>query len=307
MVVPVYYSAGTLPRLIEEIHAACSPLGLPFEVILVNDGSQDESWAVIERLNRERDFVVGIDLMRNSGQHNALLCGIRAARYALTCTIDDDLQNPPSEIPRLVEALNDKYDVCYGTPEEKQHSLWRSFASFVIRQALYFVMGSEVARHASSFRLFRTELRESFQHYQGSFVSIDVLLSWGTKRFTTLAVLHRAREEGRSNYNFAKLANHAIDIITGFSVMPLRLASFMGFALTVFGILVLIYVVGRYLIEGGSVPGFPFVASIVAIFSGAQLFSLGIIGEYLARIHFRVMNQPTYTIRQTTRQTGEQP
>jgi undecaprenyl-phosphate 4-deoxy-4-formamido-L-arabinose transferase len=152
----------------------------------------------------------------------------------------------------------------------------------------------------SAFRAFRTELREAFATYHSPYVSIDVLLTWATTRFTAVMVPHAERKYGTSNYTFRKLVTHAINMITGFSILPLQFASLTGFLFTLFGILVFVYVVGRYVVEGTPVAGFPFLASIIAIFSGAQLFALGIIGEYLARIHFRTMDRPVYTVRSTT-------
>jgi undecaprenyl-phosphate 4-deoxy-4-formamido-L-arabinose transferase len=159
-------------------------------------------------------------------------------------------------------------------------------------------MGAQTARKVSAFRVFRTAMREAFDDYRSPFVSIDVLLTWGSTRFASLPVEHRPRASGVSNYTFRKLVMHAINMMTGFSVLPLQLASVVGFSFTLLGIAVLIYVVGRYFIQGGSIPGFPFLASTIAIFSGAQLFALGIIGEYLARMHFRMMERPTYAVRE---------
>jgi undecaprenyl-phosphate 4-deoxy-4-formamido-L-arabinose transferase len=170
--------------------------------------------------------------------------------------------------------------------------------------ALKTTMGISMARHVSAFRVFRTELRDSFSDYKGSFISIDVLLSWGTDSFSAIPVNHDQRAEGKSNYTVRKLINHALNMITGFSVLPLQIASIMGFVLALFGLLVLIYVVGRFLLQGSPVPGFSFIASIIAIFSGAQLLAIGIIGEYLARIHFRMMDKPQYSIRQQTNKSS---
>ena len=153
-----------------------------------------------------------------------------------------------------------------------------------------------MGKNVSAFRVFRTLLREAFADYHSPFVSIDVLLSWTTSRFGAIAVDFRPRYAGPSNYTLAKLARHALDVMTGFSTLPLQLASMVGFACTLFGIGILTYVIGSYLFQG-SIPGFPFVASLIAIFSGAQLFALGVIGEYLARIHFRMMNRPLYVVR----------
>jgi len=128
-----------------------------------------------------------------------------------------------------------------------------------------------------------------------------VLLTWATTKFSAIDVRFDVRQFGVSNYTLMKLIRHAMNMITGFSVVPLQLASILGFVFTAFGILVFIYVVIRFILEGGSIPGFPFLASIIAIFSGVQLFALGIIGEYLARMHVRLMDKPTYVVRKMTR------
>lgn len=149
----------------------------------------------------------------------------------------------------------------------------------------------------SSFRLFRTDLRDGFADYTGPDVSIDGLLTWQTERFASVPVRHDERRHGESNYSLWKLARHALTMITAFSTRPLRLATSVGFMVIVFGVAVLVYVLVRFLTEGHSVPGFPFLASIISIFAGAQLFAIGVIGEYLARMHVRVMAQPSYAIR----------
>ena len=300
VVIPVFNSEPGLQALIQRLKEVLVSQGEDVEVILVNDGSQDKSWEQICGLAKEHKWVTGINLMRNYGQHNALLCGIRQAKYDVIVTMDDDLQNPPEEIPKLLGKLAEGYDVVYGTPLDEQHGFWRDLASQATKIALQGAMGAQTARKVSAFRAFRTKVRDAFANYQNPFVSIDVLLTWGTTQFAATQVRHEVRPTGRSNYTFRKLMTHALNMMTGFSTLPLQLASLMGFAFTLFGLGVLGYVVGRYLMLGYSVPGFPFLASIIAIFSGAQLFALGIIGEYLARMHFRTMERPTYAVRSTT-------
>ena len=300
VLVPVYNSAEILPVLIERLLPELSALASCYEVILVNDGSRDESWATIHRLSQAHACVRGINLQRNFGQHNALLCGIRAARYPITVTIDDDLQHPPEHIHILLERLQNGCDVVYGTPLAETHGLWRNLASQITKIALQSTMGAATARQVSAWRALRTDLRSAFAAYQSPYVSIDVLLTWATTRFAAVRIPHAPRYRGKSQYSLRKLVIHAVNMITGFSVLPLRLASLMGFSFAAFGALVLVYVIGRYLIQGGSVPGFPFLASTIAIFSGVQLFALGIIGEYLARMHFRLMDRPAYVVREET-------
>jgi glycosyltransferase involved in cell wall biosynthesis len=298
VVTPVYNGEASVAELCRRLSEVLPRVATQHEIILVNDGSRDRSWEVISELSSRTSAVRGLNLMRNYGQHNALLCGIRAARYDVIVTVDDDLQHPPEEIPRLLARLHEGFDVVYGAPKGEQHGLLRALASRITRLALSTAIGTEVAKNVSAFRAFRTRLRDAFADYQSPFVSIDVLLTWATTRFGAIRVPFQPRHSGSSNYTFTKLVRHALDMMTGFSTAPLQVASLVGFGCTLFGIGVLIYVVGRYLLEG-SIPGFPFLASIITIFSGAQLFALGVIGEYLARMHFRTMNQPAYAIRDT--------
>jgi undecaprenyl-phosphate 4-deoxy-4-formamido-L-arabinose transferase len=296
VVIPVYRSAAILPELLQRLEPVLAAVASRFEILLVDDASPDESWSVIEKLAAQHP-VRGISLGRNYGQHAAVLAGILEARGELVVTLDDDLQHPPEEIPKLLAKLAEGFDVVYGTPLEEQHGWLRDLASQVTKLALQSAMGAAVARDVSAFRAFRTRLREAFRDYRSPYVSIDVLLTWGTSRFAAVRVRHDPRRSGSSNYTFARLASHALNMATGFSVAPLRFASLVGFAFTLFGTAVLAAVLGRYFLEGTSVPGFPFIASVIAIFSGAQLFALGIIGEYLARMHFRTMGRPPFTVR----------
>ena len=304
VVVPVYNSQASLPLLLQRLGPVLAGLGRAHEVILVNDGSRDQSWAVIQELAGQYSFVRGVCLMRNYGQHNALLCGIRLARYDLIVTLDDDLQNPPEEVPTLLGALEQGADVVYGTPQRQQHGLWRDLASRITKRILQDAMGAQTASQISAFRAFRTRLRQAFADYGGPYVSIDVLLTWATTRFAAVGVRHDQRTLGASNYTLGRLLTHALNMMTGFSTWPLRLASLTGFGFTLLGLGLLVFVVVRYLVQGTSVPGFPFLASVIALFSGAQLFALGIMGEYLARLHFRMMERPTYSVRESTEAAG---
>jgi undecaprenyl-phosphate 4-deoxy-4-formamido-L-arabinose transferase len=300
VVVPVYNSESSLPMLIERLEPVLNSLGMRYEVILVNDGSRDRSWETICELAAARPWLSGINLMRNFGQHNALLCGIRAATGDAVVTMDDDLQNPPEEIHKLLAQLDEGFDVVYGTPLKERHGLLRDLASQITKMTLQNAMGATIARQVSAFRAFRTELRAASDQYDGPFLSIDVLLTWGTTRFSAVPVQHDARLAGPSNYTMPKLVAHAFNMMTGFTVLPLQIGSLVGFGFTIFGFCVLAYVVARYLFQGAAVPGFAFLASLIAIFSGVQLFALGMIGEYLARMHFRMMSRPTYVVRGTT-------
>lgn len=300
IVIPVYNGATTLPLLIDRLRIVLAQLARPYEVILVNDGSRDASWTTIESLALRYPEIVGIDLMRNYGQHNALLCGIKRSRHDVIVTLDDDLQQPPEEIPLLLFKLDDGFDVVYGTPKREQHGFWRNMSSRLTKIALGAATSTSIAPMVSAFRAFRASVKPAFEEYRSPLLSIDVLLTWATTSFASVTVERVARHSGLSNYRFRSLVRHTMNMMTGYSLLPLQLATMIGFLFTLFGILVLVFVVGRYLMVGETVAGFPFLASIIAIFSGAQLFALGIIGEYLGRMHLRTMERPPYIVRAAT-------
>ena len=298
VVIPVYNSAPMLPLLVDRLAPVLADLTAEYELILINDGSQDDSWTVIAELVDTHPWIHGIDLMRNYGQHNALLCGIAAANHSIIVTMDDDLQHPPENLPTLLNRLTPEVDVVYGSPAQEQHGLWRNLASQLTKWALQRAMGVDVARQVSAYRTFRASLREAFIHYSGSFVSLDVLLTWGTTRFAAVKIPHESSQRANSNYTFGKLVKHALNMMTGFSTVPIQLASWLGFGFTLFGIIGLIVATGHSILSDDDLPGFAFLAATIATFSGIQLIALGIIGEYLARMHFRIMERPVYKVRQ---------
>ena len=306
VVVPVYQSTSTLRALVDRVAAALEVLG-PYEVLLVDDGSRGATWNVIQDLSARNPQTIGVRLSRNYGQQSALIAGIREASFPVTVTIDDDLQHPPEEIPNLVMALlRNNLDVVYGFPEHVRQSIARRLVSRLHRIVLTRSLGVDVVSEGTSFRAFRTRARDAFTGELGTNVSLDALLTWSSSRFGSIPVRHDPRTVGTSNYTFGRLLRFAIDSVTGYSALPLQFASILGFATAAFGLAVLMFVTVRPLLAGDSVPGFPFLAATIAIFSGVQLLTLGVIGEYLARMHFRVMRKPTYVISETTRQPSDQ-
>ena len=295
VVVPVFNAEATLDELVRRIEQSLA--GTRFEIILVDDGSNDGSWDRIVGLAAEHPAVNGLQLSRNFGQHNALLAGVRAARCDVIVTLDDDLQHPPEEIPTLLAQLGGGTDLVYGTPAVRRHRPWRNLSARLVRVGLKSAAGADFAAVVSPFRAFFADLRDAFGTFAGPYVSLDVLLSWATTRVGAVDVEHAERAVGQSTYSFGKLVSLALTMLTGFSTRPLRVASLVGLAATAFGLLMLVYVVVRFVVDGNPVPGFPFLASMIAIFSGAQLFALGIIGEYIGRVHVRTMSQPAYVVR----------
>lgn len=305
IVIPVYRAQDMLAPLYQRITAALASLSVSYEIIFVEDAGGDGSWSVITELAAKDERVRAFRLSRNFGQHNALLCGIKAARGDVIVTMDDDLQHPPEELHKLLSAMTDDIDVVYGySPDENPHGWFRGFASRASKWALRVAMGVDSARHASALRAFRTRLRDAFGEERGSSVNIDVMLTWGTTRFTSVVVRHDRRAAGTSGYTVRKLLAHLLNMITGFTALPLQIASVMGLLFSGVGFWLLIYVCVVRVIYGGSVPGFTFLACAISVLAGVQLFALGMIGEYISRIHFRTMGRPTFLVSEKTESTA---
>ena len=299
VVVPVYRSKTVLNELVERIQVVLTDVNN--EIILVDDGSFDETWEIVSVLAAGNHGVVGIRLGRNSGQHSALLAGVRAAQFQTVITIDDDLQNPPEQIPTLLQALHSSgADVVYGSPIEVAQSFFRRKSSWLLRQTMRHTLGVSDVATMSSFRAFHLGLRDAFDANVGPGVSLDALLSWATDRFASVPVTHDQRVSGRSTYSVSKLLRFALDTITGYSTVPLRAVSALGFATATAGLFLMIIFVLIPAVRGISIQGFPFLASTIILFSGIQLVTLGVFGEYLSRMHFRLMNKPSYFIAQRT-------
>ncbi len=296
VVVPVYRGEGTLEPLVERLEKVMPQVASQFELILVDDGSPDRSWEVITRLCRKQSWIRGISLSRNYGQENATLCGIMNARFEVVATMDDDLQHSPEELPRLLKKLDEGYDVVYGVPRIRRQSWWKSAAAVVVKRVISWSMGMRAVRDLSAYKVFRADLKDTFGSLAGRDVLIDVLLSWITSRFTSIEIDEAPRAHGQSNYNLMKLVKVALRAMTNYTTIPLRFASILGFVFMIIGFFVLVYVVTVYFTLG-SIPGFTFLASVLAIFNGVQLFALGIIGEYLARLFERSSGRPPYAIR----------
>lgn len=299
VVVPAYRSAASLPHLLAALAKFLPTVANTFEVVVVDDCGGGGTWEVIRDLANTYPWVRGFALARNSGQHNALLCGILAARHDLIVTMDDDLQHPPALIGDLLAALRDDIDVVYGYPLIERHGLWRDLASRLTKRALALASGNRDVHRTSALRLFRGRLREGFARYRATAVSIDVLLSWETGRMTYVPVQFAPRPYGTSTYTVRALMAHALNMITGYTVWPLRLASWFGFLFMALGFAVALFALVNWLVRGSAVPGFAFLASTVAVFAGVQLFCLGLIGEYLARMYHRTLDRPPYTVRES--------
>jgi undecaprenyl-phosphate 4-deoxy-4-formamido-L-arabinose transferase len=299
VVIPAYRSAAILPALVDRLLAVLKGLEQDSEIIFVEDCSPDDdaTWDVLKSLQRAHpDRIAAIQLMRNFGQHNALMCGFRHARGDLIVTIDDDLQTPPEEIPKLVSAIrHGEFDLVYGTYHAKQHAGWRNLGSGIVN--IFYRLVFETRTTITSFRVIRRELVESIFPYALNFTYIDGLLAWNTQRIGQVTVEHHARSVGRSGYSLKKLVILAFNLFTNFSLLPLQVVSALGFFAAVMGFLAALVVLFRYLISSITVPGYASIVISIMVMGGLQLMALGVMGEYLGRLHLNVNRKPQYTVR----------
>lgn len=300
VVIPCYRSARTLGPLVERLVDVLGGSDKPYEVLLVVDGSPDDTWTVAEGLSRRFEHVRAARLSRNYGQHSALLAGIRLARYEVTVTMDDDLQHLPEEVPALAAAVNSEIELVYGIPSVEEHGALRSLASRSVKLALGRGMQIEGAEKISAFRAFHTYLRDAFARLNGPDVNLDVALSWATTRASSIVVRMDRRTEGTSNYTPRLLIRHTLNMLLGYSAAPLRAVLYLGIACGVLGVVLLAVILYGYFSHRTTVAGFTTLASMIAIFSSAQLMSLGVLGEYIARIHAGNAGRPSYVVRERT-------
>ena len=297
VVIPVYNSQASIGQLMERLTAALDRLSDRYEIILVEDGSPDGSWSAIEAVRpRYAERLVAVQLMRNYGQHNALMCGLSLARGEYVVTMDDDLQNPPEEIARLLEAIKSRgLDLVYGTTSERQHASWRNLGAALVWRFYRTVFKSTIT--PTTFRVMRHQLVRSIQFYDLNFTYLDGLLAWCTSRVGAVEVEHHARAEGRSGYSLRKLLVLALNLYTNFSLLPLQLVSALGFFTALAGFGLGVFYVAQYFAANIAVPGFASTIIAILILGGAQLLALGVIGEYLGRLHLNVNRKPQYVMR----------
>lgn len=297
IVVPVYNSAPTLQTLLERLSGVLDPMGISYELVLVEDGSPDDSWVRLEQLRESYgNQLVAVQLMRNYGQHNALMCGLRQSRGRFVITMDDDLQNPPEEIPKLLECIRSSgADLVYGCPKDRSHASWRNLGASVVWHFYRTVFKNPIT--PTPFRVLRRELVDSVQFYDLNFTYLDGLLAWCTKRITSVEVEHHARVQGRSGYSLSKLMALALNLYTNFSLIPLQMVSALGFLAAFTGFGVGAFYLIQYFSANIAVPGFASTIIAILILGGAQLLALGIIGEYLGRLHLNVNRKPQYLVR----------
>lgn len=299
VVIPIYNSEKTLSELIRRLHKTFTSISARYEVVLVDDGSQDKSWEILEKLHKKDKKIKAIQMMRNFGQHTTLMCGFKFIKGDYIITMDDDLQHPPEEIPKLIKAIksNPEVDFVIGRAKEKKHSFIQNLGSNFIN-ALYkktFSIPKDI--RSGPFRIIRKEIVEKIIKNKSKNPSVSAILFSISKKAANVPFKHKKRHYGKSGYDFSKQIALFYNSVLKYTEIPIKIVSFIGLGSSVLGIIFSIFYLGLFFTGKIKVTGWITIILLLLFFPGLILFSIGIIGEYLFRILREVNHSPRYFIR----------
>ena len=298
VVIPVYNEEVTIERLQERLSRVLESLGKSYEIIYVDDGSTDGTRAILQRLRSKDPNVKVVVFNRNYGQHAAVVAGFERALGEIIVTLDADLQNPPEEIPKLLEKIQEGYDVVGGWREGRQDSLVRRLPSFLINQVTSLIVGVKMKDYGCMLRAYRREIVERICQCQEISSFIPVLANSFAGSVAEIPVAHSPRTSGRSKYTPFRLLGLNFDLLTGFSLLPIQAVSFAGILISFIGIGFAVFLAVRRLLVGPEVEGVFTLFAILFFFVGLQILALGLIGEYVGRIYMEVRRRPRYVIKE---------
>lgn len=301
VVIPCYRSAETLAELVQRLRPVMESLGKPYEVLLVNDASPDDTWQVIGELAARYPEVRGIDLQFNTGQYRAILCGLEHARGQIVVLMDDDLQHPPEEVPVLVRALEEhpQWDCVMGRYVRKHHSWWRNLGSAAMTWLNSWLYGKPRHVVGSSFQAMRKGLAQALCQHGAFHFILNPVIYRTTRRIGNVPVRHEPRRRGRSNYGPLKLLGLVVNNILSASTLPLRMLSLFGFLTSALSAVLALWYFLLWLTHHTKQSGFTTLVLLVLFFGGMTLLGIGLVGEYLLRIMDEVRRPPRYVIRGT--------
>ncbi|TCL70392.1 glycosyltransferase family 2 protein [Rhizobium sp. BK251] len=299
VVIPAYGSELILPELVnklEDVFGELQGVYKDYEIIIVCDRSPDNTWSVIRALSAQRPRVYGILLRMNAGQHNALMAGLAEARGEIVVTMDDDLQHSPEDIPKLIEKIEQGFDVAYARFRSRNHPLWKIAGSRLNNIVAGYLMRKPADLYLSPFRAMKSAIRDDILTYSGPYVYVDGLILSFTRDIASVDVDHHERFAGSSRYGLRKSVSLWLKMATSFSLVPLRLTSILGLIVSGLGfILALILIIRKLTLD--TVPvGWSSLIVTLLIIGGVQLLALGMLGEYLGRVLLTINSRPQYVV-----------
>jgi polyisoprenyl-phosphate glycosyltransferase len=302
IVIPVYRSALILPKLVEEIRKELFLEGISdnFEILLINDASPDNSWQIICELSERFPFVKGISLRKNFGQHNATMAGLNHASGKFVVIMDDDLQHPPHAIVEIVHTLSNGFDVCFTQYRNRQHAIWKKFGSWFNDWVASRLLNKPRGIYLSSFKGLSGEVVKEIIRYDGPYAYVDGLILDVTRSITSIDINHQARHEGEGGYNLYRSLSLWLKMSTSFSVLPLRIATVIGFILTSISLTAMVILIFQKFTHPEWPEGWASIITTILFVGGIQTFCLGMMGEYLGRTYLKLNHKPQFVIGKTT-------
>ncbi len=305
VVIPVFNEEPNLEPLYERLEPVLADLGHPYEVIFVDDGSRDRSLELLRRLQEKHDVVRVIQLNRNYGQHAAVFAGMDHARGDVIVTLDADLQNPPEEIPRLLDKISEGHDVVGGWRQNRQDHAFRRLLSWVVNKLTSKVVGVEMRDYGCMLRAYRREVVDVLRTCSEVSGFIPALANTFAATPAEIPVAHDRRTNGRSKYNLFRLIRLNFDLMTGFSLLPIQIVSLAGMGIALLGLGFGGFLLLRRLLVGPELEGVFTLFAVLFFFVGIQVLALGLIGEYIGRIYMEVRKRPRYVVQRVYESNAE--
>lgn len=294
--IPVYNGSETIVPLVRALDATFKDMDI--EVVLVNDGSRDSSAAVCKNLVAQYPYVVFVDLRRNFGEHNAVMCALNHCSGDYAVIIDDDLQNPPEEILKLLKEIQEGgYDVVYANYHTKKHHWFRNFGSKVNDKFATWLIGKPKDLYLCSFKMINRAMIDEIIRYKGPFPYVDGLLLRATSSISSVFVEHHARTVGASNYTLGKLFNLWLSMFINFSIKPMRFIMGTGLIISVLAFFLAVFFVIEKILHPETVPGWTTLIVLVLFFGGLQSIFLGLIGEYIGKNYLDINKTPQWVVK----------
>ena len=298
-VIPCYNSEKTIGKVVSEIISTISKRNEDdYEIILVNDCSRDNTWDEIRNICKDNEKIKGVSFSKNFGQHSALMCGYDKASGDMIVSLDDDGQTPTDEVYLLIDKLNEGYDVVYASYLQKKHSSIRNIGTSINNYMCERLLGKPKKLVLTSFFAAKKFVIDEVKKYNNSYAYVPGLVLRTTKNIASVPVHHRKREVGQSGYSFAKLLGLWMNGFTAFSVVPLRVSTFIGMGTAFAGCIYCVYIIINKILNPNVPVGWSSTIGIMLLIGGMILFVLGMIGEYLGRVYISLNNAPQYVIKE---------